>query len=1028
MHSHFDADNSACNAAEDHARPSFGDHDRRRFGDPARRRFGDHDRRRFGDPARRTLDDPARSELYRRVYAHDASHFLKYPSEVRVASTLDDIRDVFAEARSGGAHITFRSGGTSLNGQSVTDGILVDTRRGFRGVAPLDGGSRLRVEPGVTIRHANAVLRRSGRIMGPDPASEIAATIGGVIANNASGMSCGTEHNSYRMIDFLSFILASGNQFDTANSREDSRFAALEPSLYQALERYREQIRLSPALKAEVERQFSMKNTMGYGLNSFLDYDRPIDIFSHLLVGSEGTLGFVSEATFHTLPIRGDVATALWVFPSVVRAAEVIPALVDSGASAVELMDSTSLRVAQTFDTIPGSIAALHVTDHAALLVEYQEDSSEALASRVAEATTLCASLGLKASFTSDPQDRAMLWSVRKGLYATVAGARRPGVTALLEDIVVPVPTLARTCSELAQLLSRHGYEDAVIFGHAKDGNLHFMLTGDFEDPAEKTRLATFTEDMVDLVLRNGGSLKAEHGTGIAMAPFVERQYGSELYSIMVGIKRAADPHNILNPGVIIAGDSAGEHLSHFKETPEVDPFFDRCVECGYCEPICPSKDLTLTPRTRIVALREIKAASSRGDNMLATQLQSAYEYAGTETCAVDGLCATSCPLGINTADIVRKQRRDEADQPWTGVWGTAAKAWPAVTQGAGLALSAAKLLPPKAVEGTTRALRAVLGKDKMPLWTPDLPAGGRSREASARRYLTPRRFAAEVRASSGEFGLNVSSASDGSRSGVRASSSEVIPESGQVPSSPVAVYMPSCLNAMFAPGGGGANTLQDDFQYLCERAGVRVLIPRSIESLCCGTPWSSKGMGNGYEDVQARTVAALYASTGGGSLPVVCDNSSCTEGLIKLLKGEGLQVIDGPTFIRDHVLPVLRGRDLKLDAGSLAVVHPTCSSTHLGSTEVVVDIMQSISGKVYVPDAWGCCAFAGDRGMLHPELTESATRAECAEVDSLAQSRAGETKFVSSNRTCEIGMSRGSGRDYLGVISVLAAAVRDAG
>ena len=186
---------------------------------------------------------------------------------------------------------------------------------------------------------------------------------------------------------------------------------------------------------------------------------------------------------------------------------------------------------------------------------------------------------------TTDPEIRAELWHIRKGLYATVAGARRSGTTALLEDIAVPVPVLAPTCLALQKLFAKHGYDDAVIFGHAKDGNIHFLVNEDFQDAVKAERYRLFTEEMVDLVLAKSGSLKAEHGTGRMMAPFVERQYGAELYEIMVRIKNAFDPAQVINPGVLISSDALA-HMNNIKFNPTIEAVADRCVECGYCEPM----------------------------------------------------------------------------------------------------------------------------------------------------------------------------------------------------------------------------------------------------------------------------------------------------------------------------------------------------------------------------------------------------------------------------------------------------------
>lgn len=470
----------------------------------------------------------------------------------------------------------------------------MDTRRHFRGIEVLDEGQRVRVQPGAVLRHVNARLAPYGRKLGPDPASESACTIGGVVANNSSGMTCGTHANTYRTLDSMTIVLPSGTVIDTGAPDADKRLRTLEPELAQGLERLRDRVRDNPGSVRRITAQFSLKNTMGYGLNSFLDHHSPAQILAHLVIGSEGTLGFVAEAVFRTVPAHRLAATGLLVFPTLRQAMASMPDLVAVEPAAVELLDAESLRVAQSDPQAEDVLRTLAVADHAALLVEWQESDSDRLSERERAAGELFPSLSLAAParLSREAGGRAALWHIRKGLYASVAGARPSGTTALLEDVAVPVPALAELCDELTALFVRHRYERSVIFGHAKDGNLHFMLNERFDTELE--RYAGFTEDMVEAVLSRGGTLKAEHGTGRVMAPFVRRQYGDELYEVMREIKRLCDPDGTLNPGVVLT-DRDDAHLRDLKAVVTVEPEVDRCVECGYCEPVCPSRDLTTT-------------------------------------------------------------------------------------------------------------------------------------------------------------------------------------------------------------------------------------------------------------------------------------------------------------------------------------------------------------------------------------------------------------------------------------------------
>ena len=923
----------------------------------------------------------AERSIDRFARAHDASHYLLVPDVVLSPQDAAGVARTFAAVRAAGRTLTFRSGGTSLSGQGVSGDVLVDTRAAFRSVTVEQDGALVRVEPGATVRQVNTRLARHGRKLGPDPASEIACTIGGVIANNSSGMACGITENSYRTVDSLLLVLPSGTVLDTGAPDALARLQAAEPAIADGLLALRERLLASQDDAEFVRRQFSMKNTMGYGLNALLDFDDPVRILEHLVVGSEGTLAFVAEARFRTIEVLPRIATGLLVFETLADAMAALPGLVEQGLATIELLDAASLRVAQGLSDVPATIAQIDVDGHAALLVEVHAADDEALTVARDEALARFAALPLAspADLTTDGVERAALWQVRKGLYTAVAGARPSGTTALLEDIVVPVDRLLVTCERLIELFEKHEYGESVIFGHAKDGNVHFLLSERFDDPSSLARYQRFTDDLVDLVLDHGGSLKAEHGTGRIMAPFVRRQYGDALTDMMWEIKRMIDPDGILNPGVVLSEDPES-YLHDVKRVPTVESEVDRCVECGYCEPACPSKNITLTPRQRIVLRRDMAWAEESGEDDLLKELRADYDYDGVQTCAVDGMCAVACPVDINTGDLVRRLRAEQASKLEDGLWDAAAKGWGAVTRLGGAALTVADALPAPLVRGVTVATRSVLGDDTVPLYDAALPKGGNR---------APR------------------------------------PES---PAHAQAVFFGACIGTMFGAesAGDGSEGIgsRDAVQALLARAGISVAIPDDAGGLCCGTPWKSKGHLSGYERMTDRVLASLWAASRQGELPVVCDAASCTEGLhVMLTKAASahpeyarLRIEDATTFIAREVLPRVTVRER---IASVAV-HPTCSTTALGASGALTEIAAAVADEVFIPDGWGCCAFAGDRGMLHPELTASATAVEAAEIAAADAAGIGFDAFVSANRTCEIGMSRATGKPYRHVVEVL--------
>ena len=899
----------------------------------------------------------------RKSMANDASHYLLTPQFVLRPKTAAQVGDILRASRGQNIGITFRSGGTSLSGQAVGAGLLVDTRRNFKEVEVLGDGNQVRVQPGVTVRQVNAALAKFGKKLGPDPASEVACTVGGVVANNSSGMSCGTEFNTYSTLASITLVLPSGTVIDTAQADANEKLRVNEPQLYEGLLALRKRIHEHESSVQKIRALYSIKNTMGYSLNSFLDYSTPVDILAHLTVGSEGTLAFIAEVVFNTIPLLPKLATGLLIFENLEDATQSLPDLKSSGAAVIELLDTSSLVVAQREHMADSVLAGVEFVDHAALLLEYQSVTDDKLAESVEVARRIILGLPIKpVELSRDPSIRKELWHARKGLYAAVAGNRPSGTTAILEDIAVPMEALHETTIALGEMLAKHKYEGSVIFGHAKDGNLHFLLNENFDRPELLERYQQFTEDMVSLILGKSGSLKAEHGTGRIMAPYLRRQCGDELYEVMLQVKKLCDPENILNPGVMIS-ENQSAHIEHLKVSPTVDAEVDRCVECGYCEPVCPSRDLTLTPRQRIVMRRALVDAEKSGDLELIGELNSRFDYDAVQTCAADSMCAVTCPVHIDTGTLVKRLRSEQQSKTPKRVGESVAKNWGPITSFLSAVLSIAKKSPAPLVIGVNRLLRMGIGEERLPLWNKGLPGGGSVRKS------------------------------------IQNQDADIL-------------YFPSCVNALFGAPSGEIN-VQDAFLSLCVRAGIEVMIPEGIEGSCCTTPWKSKGLTGGYEVMSRITRERILETARERKIPIVCDATSCTDGLMGLDDKDrsGAEILDALSFIADRILPQL---NVKRKLASIAL-HPTCSGTQLGLNESMIKIAQFVSEEVYVPENWACCGFGGDRGLLHPELTESATFAEAREIKSRTFS-----EYSSANRPCEIAMSQATGESYKHLLQVL--------
>src|SRR3954454_18678702 len=540
-------------------------------------------------------------------YASDASPYRLFPRAVVMAHDAADVAKVLAYGRRSGIPVTFRAGGTSLNGQGQSDGILVDVRRHFGGVAVEDDGALARVKPGTVLGHANRVLAPHGRKLGPDPASTDIACVGGVIANNSGGMRCGVTKDSYSTVSSMTLVLPSGTKIDTAAPDAAERFKTEEPELAKGLEAIRDEIRADAEMSERIRRKFAIKNTTGYRLCAFLDHEEPMEIFRRLVVGSEGTLAFIAEAVFETVPLPARTTTAWIHFPGIDEAIAPVRDLVDSGATAVELMVAPALiTAAWNMVGAPEEWKELP-PESAVLLVEYGAASDEELDAYVAKAGEIFAGHETirPIEFTREAEEIELAWRVREGLHGLIGRLRLPGTALIVEDVCVAPERIAEGARDLQALLGEHGFLPGVA-GHASAGNLHFMLTPDFGKAEDTERYEAFMSKLVDLVLdKYDGSLKAEHGTGVNMAPFVEREWGEKATEMMWRVKRLADPEGVLSPGVVLNRDPGG-HLRNLHTNPAIEEVPTSCVECGFCEPVCPSRNLTTTPRQRIVIRREM--------------------------------------------------------------------------------------------------------------------------------------------------------------------------------------------------------------------------------------------------------------------------------------------------------------------------------------------------------------------------------------------------------------------------------------
>jgi D-lactate dehydrogenase len=906
-------------------------------------------------------------------YASDASFYYLIPQAVVQPSTLDEIKALFKLSHDTNTALVFRTGGTSLSGQSITDGILVDLSRYWQNASALEIGNAVKVQPGIIGSQVNQLLKKYGRKIGPDPASINAAMMGGILSNNSSGMCCGVTGNAYHTIRSMAFMLTDGSYYDTSNSADYQRFEKEQTTIFLEIKKLQTRLLENKELVTRIRKKYELKNTVGYSINAFIDYQHPLDILSHVLIGAEGTLAFIAEAILNTLPDLAFKATTILYFETPLIACNAISGLKETGAAALELMDRAALRSIENQHTAPEAIKTLSA-QATGILCEYQASSLEELNAQLENAKPFLATLTtlLSYQFTNDPDQQAKYWKLRKGMYPSVAAAREKGSTVLLEDIAFPVEVLGPAVLEVQALMLQYGFENGIIFGHAKEGNLHFIISQSFNEPSDILAYENFAKDLAVLVLEKyHGSLKAEHGTGRQIAPFIEDEWGTEAYEIMKQLKTLLDPHQLLNPGVIINADKDC-HTKNLKTLPIVEEEVDKCIECGYCEHRCPSREFTLTPRRRIVVRRALQRLLKAKDEKNYQQLLKEYQYDGLDTCAVDGLCALECPVDINTGDLVKRLRRESHSSTANSIALMVAKHFGTVESIVKIALKTGnltnRLLGKQAMPNLTKTIRKMV--PAFPLWTDEI---------------------------TGPISYSTTNETN-----------------------PSAVLFNACISRMMGADKESEESSVDVIVRVSKKAGLDLLVPKDLSGTCCGQIYSSKGFNDAYRFTVNQTIEKLWKWSKEGSFPIVMDTTSCTSSILHCrpylnelnqTRFDKIQIVDIIEFLADSVLPNL----LITQPKNSIVFHPVCSSYKMNLLGKMKTFGKACAKEADFPINAGCCGMAGDRGFYYPGLTAAATRIEAEEV--LLKEYDG---YYSSGKTCEMSISKTVAKNYRSILYLI--------
>lgn len=914
------------------------------------------------------------SYIQRFAYGIDASCYRYIPKLVLKPSNELEVQAIIKLAKIHQVPLTFRGSGTSLSGQACGDSVLVVCGNDWQEIKA--NHESIWLECGVIGSDANEALKPFGKKIGPDPATINNASIGGIFSNNSSGMCCGTKQNSYQTIKSIRVILEDGSILDTSDSKSIQDFLDSHQNLIKDLQEIAEQIHADEELKSEITRKFSIKNTTGYSLNTFVDFTEIKDILNHIFIGAEGTLGFVSRVEYHTVEDKAHKACALLFYENLSFASKAIEVLAQNQdiVSAAEIMDYSCLKATQGMKGIPSEIESVK-EGNCALLIQLESNQKEELEQNIATITSLIHSIPtlFPIQFSLEASIQASWWKIRKAILPIAASRRRAGSTVITEDICFEIANFAKGIEQIGELFVKFNFE-GMIFGHALSGNVHFIICPILSLEEEKKRFGKFMEEMIEAVIALKGSTKAEHGTGRMIAPFVEREWGKKAYAINRRIKEIFDPSNIFNPDVIISDDPQ-IHLKNLKPSNTIREDLNQCMECGFCEKFCPSRNLTLTPRQRIVVFREIerlKALSNptEQEKWELEELERDYAYFGVQTCATCGMCAMACPLQI-----------------------TAGKVSIICNHPSQKALDIAKKASqnmPKAIKfarfgvASSNFISKVIGKKNLKSLT----------LAMNKKFRTP--IAPIFMPSPNHYKL---------QSKMSANPQKVI-------------YFTSCLNRVFAPNEEAKDkrSIQEVFESLCAKSKIDVIYPKGIEKMCCGKAFRDFTPKDPSITPLKETLKILLEATNHGEIPIVLDHSACSAELIAqvqtLQEAKCLKVYDLSAFTQKYILPNLSITPISEPVG----LHIICSTRKGGWMDSVFAIAKSCTThQIYIDEKTQCCGFAGNKGFFYPEFNSSA-------LESLKKYfKAHPTnRLYSTSSTCEVGLSENTGKVWQHIIYLL--------
>lgn len=987
------------------------------------------------DRFRRAISGEFRADEFSRgLYSTDASIYQMAPVGIVAPRSSDDVVATVSIAREFGLPIVPRGGGTSLSGQSIGPGLILDFSRFMNSVLEIDPDRRLaKIQPGVVLDQLNHEVKRFGYQFGPDVATSSRANLGGMIGNNSAGSRSVRQGKTIDHLRELQLVLSSGERLRTRplSASEIERLEHNGSSEGRLISGFRG---LVEELSPEIARKFPriLRRVSGYNLAEFVprvaaELPRPWAVetldrewpdradfnLTRLFVGAEGTLGIITEAVVHLVPLPRERAVVAIEFETLDAALEVVPTILATEPSAVEVLDHNIVRLSRANLKYKSSLDFVEGTPEAILIVEWTGDRPEIvrdleqlLADRLKGATGLT-----KWHRAETAERRDALWNCRKAgapLLLSIPGARKP--IAFVEDTAVEPVKLPEFTRRFRKILDRHGLTGAY-YGHASVGCLHIRPMVDTKSAGDRQALKAVSDDVANLVQEFGGAMTGEHGDGLARSYHNLKLFGPTLFEGFRRVKTLFDPAGLMNPGKIVASPSPIDNL---RTGPNYHPLpiatlqtFDReerlqgypgggllaaaemCNGAGVCRKtltgtMCPSymatKDEEQSTRARANALR-----LALSGQLAEGALTSRRMYDVFEMCLMCKACKAECPSNVDVAKMKVEflARYREAH---------------------GIPVSARLL--------ANVAWLNRLGSATAPVsnWIANFP-GIRQLNAwllgiDARRQ--PPRF---ERDSFQRWFDRRPQSRDGCPRDL-----------GRV------VVLDDCLTSHCEPGiSRSAVELLEAAGYQVERAGL----------WCCGRPLISKGLVTAARTLAARNITRLIEHVRSGAL-VVGVEPSCVMTFIEeypdLVPSDAARELRDSTFLVDEVLsrpePLARlGERLAAVAAAPSsgvtdtattvteiLLHGHCQQKALRGTAATKRLLSVLPGFSVREVDSGCCGMAGAFGYEHHDVSM-----KMGERVLFPTVRAAEGPIVAPGFSCRHQVKEGAGRTAVHPVELVA-------